>query len=122
MGKIPDALRARLAERGIDVPTEADREGDGTRMSKRARGGASTSDAKEEDALPPGWRAKVDPTYGKTYYYNKTLNKTQPSVGSARSLLIAMQPCRILEFFGSAASALHGVGTLYFVPNNVVNV
>ena len=49
MGKIPDALRARLAKRGIDVPTEADGEGDGTRMSKRARGGASTSDAKEEE-------------------------------------------------------------------------
>jgi hypothetical protein len=36
MGKIPDALRARLAKRGIEVPTDGD--GDGT-MSKRARGG-----------------------------------------------------------------------------------
>lgn len=77
MGKIPDALRARLAKRGIEVPTDGDGDGDGTTtLIKRARG-ESTSDGGEEDALPPGWRSKVDPTYGKTYYYNKTLNKTQ---------------------------------------------
>jgi polyglutamine-binding protein 1 len=77
MGKIPDALRARLAKRGIEVPTDGDGDGDGTTtLIKRARG-ESTSDGGKEDALPPGWRSKVDPTYGKTYYYNKTLNKTQ---------------------------------------------
>ena len=90
MGAIPEALRARLAKRGIAVPTDDDGDdGDATTRRREraredgngietAREGATTTEATDVDAkLPRGWRAKVDPTYGQTYYYNKALNKTQ---------------------------------------------
>ena len=73
MGKIPDALRA-IGEAGIDVPTEADGEGDGTRMSKRARGGAHErceGGRRCRRGGEPRWIQRRENAYA-----NKTLNKT----------------------------------------------
>ena len=86
MGALPEALLARLAKRGIAVPSDGDGDGDGDdddATTKRRR--EDEDEDEDEDGtgtdvdakLPRGWRAKVDPTYGQTYYYNKALNKTQ---------------------------------------------
>ena len=86
MGALPEALLARLAKRGIAVPSDDDGDGDGDgddATTKRRR--EDEDEDEDEDGtgtdvdakLPRGWRAKGDPTYGQTYYYNKALNKTQ---------------------------------------------
>ena len=88
MGALPEALLARLAKRGIAVPSDGDGDGDDDdddddATTKRRR--EDEDEDEDEDGtgtdvdakLPRGWRAKVDPTYGQTYYYNKALNKTQ---------------------------------------------
>ena len=46
-----------------------------TTTTKRRREDDAKDDA--HAPLPPGWKAKKDETYGKVYYYNKKLNKTQ---------------------------------------------
>jgi polyglutamine-binding protein 1 len=69
---LPAALLARLKARGI-VGDDDDDPGTTTTTTKRRR----ELETNEEDALPPGWKAKKDETYGKVYYYNKKLNKTQ---------------------------------------------
>ena len=78
MGALPEALLARLAKRGIAVPSDGDGDGDDDDATTKRRREDEDGTGTDVDAkLPRGWRAKVDPTYGQTYYYNKALNKTQ---------------------------------------------
>lgn len=81
MKSIPDALRARLAERGIEVPSAATGASDGTRRATRegdrAETSRETSTSDAEATLPAGWKQKMDETHKRVYYYNKALNKTQ---------------------------------------------
>ena len=70
---LPAALLARLKARGIVRDDDDDAGRTTTTTTKRRR----ELETNEEDALPPGWKAKKDETYGKVYYYNKKLNKTQ---------------------------------------------
>ena len=83
---LPEALAARLRARGI-LRDDGD-DGDASTSSKRAKGddgrGATVArDGREEKKeasvapLPSGWKQKMDEKYGKVYYYNKTLKKTQ---------------------------------------------
>jgi len=82
---LPRALVERLSKRGIAVPSderEASDASDGSDAIERAGANArearvtSETEASTSD-LPPGWKSKVDATYGRVYYYNKALNKTQ---------------------------------------------
>lgn len=78
---LPEALAARLKARGI-LPSDEDKptSSSGAKRLRREedeedQGGTPTDP--EEKPLPSGWKAKMDKKYGKMYYYNKSLNKTQ---------------------------------------------
>lgn len=82
---LPRALVERLSKRGIAVPSDEREANDASgardaieRAGGRAREARETSETEASTSdLPPGWKSKVDATYGRVYYYNKALNKTQ---------------------------------------------